>query len=79
MDPLVQQWLATLTEKEASLHKLAAVKLKKELNPPNDNDNGSYFADRCHAFVKWKKTQTTCKGIPALQAANSEKELPADA
>jgi hypothetical protein len=57
MDPLVQQWLATLTEKEANLHKLAAVKLKKELNPPNDNDNGSYFADRCHAFVKWKKTQ----------------------
>jgi len=55
MDPLVQQWLATLTEKEASLHKLAAVKLKKELNPPNDNDNGSYFADKCHAFVKWKK------------------------
>jgi hypothetical protein len=58
MDPLVQQWLATLTEKEASLHKLAEVKLKKELNLPNDNDNGSYFADRCHAFVKWKKKKT---------------------
>lgn len=57
MDPLVEVWRATLTDKERKLHDLAAIKLKKELNLPNDGDNGSYFADRCHAFMKWKKAQ----------------------
>ena len=50
-------WRATLTDKERKLHELAAVKLKKELNIPGDNDNGSYFPDKCHAFMKWKKAQ----------------------
>jgi hypothetical protein len=57
MDPLVAVWRATLTDKERKLHDLAAIKLKKELNIPGDNDNGSYFADKCHAFIKWKRAQ----------------------
>jgi hypothetical protein len=57
MDPLVAVWRSTLTEKERKLHDLAAVKLKKELNIEGDRDNGSYFADKCHAFIKWKKAQ----------------------
>jgi len=56
MDPL-SLWKATLTDKERKLHELAAVKLKKELNIEGDNDNGSYFADKCHAFLKWSKAQ----------------------
>jgi hypothetical protein len=61
MDPLVQLWRATLTDKERKLHDLAAIKLKKELNIPGDNDNGSYFPDRCHAFIKWRKSQAEPK------------------
>ena len=52
---LLTQWRASLTDKERQLHELAAVKLKKELSIPNDNDSGSYFAERCHAFLKWRK------------------------
>jgi hypothetical protein len=52
---LLTQWRASLTDKERQLHELAAVKLKKELSAPNDNDSGSYFAERCHAFLKWRK------------------------
>jgi len=56
---LVAKWRATLTEKEIQLHDLAAVKLKKELNPnADDGDNGSYFPEKCHAFRKWLKAQT---------------------
>ncbi len=55
---LVDQWFATLTPKEQQLHQLAAVMLKKSLQTDQaDNDNGSYFADRCHAFKRWVKTQ----------------------
>ena len=32
--------------------------IKKHIDSDNDNDNGSYFADKCHAFVKWKKSQS---------------------
>ena len=53
----VAKWRETLTEKERKLHDLAAIKLKKELNIPGDGDNGSYYADKCHAFLKWKKLQ----------------------
>jgi len=56
MDPLTV-WRSTLTDKERKLHELAAIKLKKELNIPGDKDNGSYFADKCHAFIKWRKAQ----------------------
>ena len=52
---LLKQWRSSLTEKEKQLHELAAVKLKKELNLPKDNDSGSYFPERCHAFLKWRK------------------------
>jgi hypothetical protein len=56
---LVDQWFATLTPKERQLHELAAVMLKKSLQTDQaDNDNGSYFADRCHAFKQWAKQQT---------------------
>jgi hypothetical protein len=57
MDPLVAVWRSTLNEKERKLHDLAAIKLKKELNIPGDKDNGSYFADKCHAFIKWRRAQ----------------------
>jgi hypothetical protein len=57
---LVDQWFATLTPKERQLHQLAAVMLKKSLQTDQaDNDNGSYFADRCHAFKQWAKQQQT--------------------
>jgi hypothetical protein len=54
---LLTQWRASLTDKERQLHELAAVKLKKELvvNGGKDGDSGSYFAERCHAFLKWRK------------------------
>jgi hypothetical protein len=61
MDPLVAEWRATLTEKERKLHDLAAIKLKKELIIPDDGDNGSYYADKCHAFLKWKKAKNLPK------------------
>jgi hypothetical protein len=55
---LLTQWRSTLTDKERQLHELAAVKLKKELivNGGKDDDSGSYFAERCHAFLKWRKS-----------------------
>lgn len=64
MDPktqaLVAEWQATLTPRERELHALAAVKLKKTLVPKDmpgdlDIDNGSYYADKCHAFKAWLK------------------------
>jgi hypothetical protein len=54
----VEQWRQTLTPKERQLHDLAAVMLKKTLATSEaDNDNGSYFPDRCHAFKQWLKAQ----------------------
>ncbi len=57
---LVKEWQASLTQRERELHALAAVKLKKTLNPKDmppekDDDNGSYYADKCHAFRAWVK------------------------
>jgi hypothetical protein len=57
---LVAKWRLTLTEKEIQLHDLAAVKLKKDLHPQGDaedGDSGSYFPEKCHAFRKWLKAQ----------------------
>jgi len=65
MDPLAA-WKATLTDKERKLHELAAIKLKKELNIEGDNDNGSYFANKCHAFLKWSKMQAQIQSEPKL-------------
>ena len=56
---LLRQWRDTLSEKEKQLHELAALKLKKVLVPKNiekDTDSGSYFPERCHAFLKWRKS-----------------------
>lgn len=57
MEAELDLWRASLTAKESALHKLAAIKLKKELIVPDDKDNGSYYPDTCHAFVKWKREQ----------------------
>jgi hypothetical protein len=68
MDPqtatLVALWKDTLTDKERQLHELAASMLKKSLVPQDPAlskdhlDNGSYYADKCHAFRAWKKQQS---------------------
>jgi hypothetical protein len=55
---LLEEWRQSLTPKERALHELAAVKLKKVLVPsdmPEDHDNGSYYAEKCHAFRAWLK------------------------
>jgi hypothetical protein len=60
MDELVEEWHATLTEKERALHDLAAIKLKKVLNAnAEDGDKGSYFPEYSHAFRAWLKTKET--------------------
>jgi hypothetical protein len=54
----VDKWKTSLTDKERRLHELAAVMLKKTIKPkdmPEDKDNGSYYADKCHAFKRWQK------------------------
>jgi hypothetical protein len=59
---LVALWRDTLSDKERQLHDLAAVMLKKSLNVKDKEkehfDNGSYYADQCHAFRAWKKQQS---------------------
>jgi len=56
---LVREWRATLTEKEAALHDLALVELKKRLvTDASDKDSGSYFPERSHAFRNWLKSQS---------------------
>jgi hypothetical protein len=60
MDPTIQQalqaWRASLTDKERRLHQLAAVELKKKI-AVDDDDNGSYYPEFCHAFKAWQKAQ----------------------
>jgi len=62
MDPTIQQalqaWRASLTDKERRLHKLAAVELKKKI-AVDDDDNGSYYPEFCHAFKAWQKAQAS--------------------
>ena len=60
---LVAEWRASLTPRERELHDLAAVKLKKVVKPSDmpgekDVDNGSYYADKCHAFKAWVKSKS---------------------
>lgn len=54
---LLEQWRATLTEKEKRLYELARVKLKKTLHSDDATDNGSFFPEYCHGFQAWKKSQ----------------------
>ena len=66
---LVAKWQATLTPKEKQLHEMAAVMLKKtvkcsDMPPDQDKDNGSYYADKCHAFQAWKKEMVSKGGNP---------------
>jgi hypothetical protein len=53
-------WRASLTEKEKALHELAAVKLKAE--NAKEGDSGSYFPEKCRAFVSWLKKHEAEKG-----------------
>ena len=55
---LVSQWKATLSQKEKELHEMAAVMLKKTINVDTEKDNGSYYEEKCHAFVKWRKANS---------------------
>lgn len=64
MDPttakLIEEWKATLTPKEKVLHELAKVMLKKSIQVDMENDNGSYYEEKCHAFKAWlKKKQSS--------------------
>ena len=64
VETLVALWKDTLSDKERQLHDLAASMLKKSLivaDPVKEKqslDNGSYYADKCHAFRTWKKQQS---------------------
>lgn len=52
----VKEWQATLTPREKELHAFAAIKLKAEKNEPGDS--GSYYPEKCRAFLTWlKKSQ----------------------
>ena len=58
----MEEWKASLSEKERKLHELAAIMLKKSLIPNDikvDKDNGSYFPDKCHSFRAWLKGNKT--------------------
>jgi hypothetical protein len=61
-ESLLKEWRETLTEKEQALHNMAQIKLKKVLEVGGeDNDQGSYFPEKSHAFRAWlaKKTKTS--------------------
>ena len=53
MEALLNEWRATLTDKEKALHELAAIKLKAEQG--EEGDSGSYFPEKCRAFRSWLK------------------------
>ena len=65
MDPkmrkLVEEWKATLTPEERTLHEMAAVMLKKSIQVDMEKDNGSYYEEKCHGFKAWLKSQTSTK------------------
>ena len=52
---LVAEWRASWTPKERELHDLATVMLKKNIKVDLEKDNGSYYAEKCHAFRAWRK------------------------
>ena len=54
---LVEEWKATLTPKERTLHEMAEVMLKKSIQVDMEKDNGSYYMEKCHAFRSWLKQQ----------------------
>ncbi len=54
---LLAEWQSSLTPKERELHELAALMLKKTLKADLEKDNGSYYAEKCHAFKAWLKAQ----------------------
>jgi len=55
MDRL-KEWQATLTPREKALHALASEKLRAESRQPGDS--GSYYPEKCRAFLTWlKKSQ----------------------
>ena len=52
----MKEWQATLSPREKELHAFAAIKLKAEKNEPGDS--GSYYPEKCRAFLTWlKKSQ----------------------
>ena len=55
MEALLNEWRATLTDKEKALHELAAIKLKAEQG--EEGDSGSYFPEKCRAFRSWLKAK----------------------
>jgi hypothetical protein len=62
MDKKLEEWRASMSEKERQLHELASVMLKKTFSntdTKNDNDNGSYFPEKSHAFRSWLKGNQT--------------------
>lgn len=61
MDKLLDEWRATLSEKEKRLHELAAVELKKVLKVGDDNDQGSYFPEYCRAFQNFLKSRQSSR------------------
>jgi len=75
MDPTIQQalqaWRASLTDKERRLHELAAVELKKKI-AVDDDDNGSYYPEFCHAFKAWQKVQVQAQADQRAQAQASQ-------
>lgn len=65
-------WRASLTEKEKALHELAAVKLKAE--NAKEGDSGSYFPEKCRAFVSWLKkheAEKAANGNPVKRSGTS--------
>jgi hypothetical protein len=57
---LLKEWRSTLTEKEQALHRMAQNKLKKVLEVDGaDDDQGSYFPEKSHAFRAWLKSKKT--------------------
>ena len=59
MEALLNEWRATLTDKEKALHELAAIKLKAEQG--EEGDSGSYFPEKCRAFRAWLKVKEAQK------------------
>jgi len=56
---LLNEWKASLTEKERKLHALAAIKLTAVHS--TEGDSGSYFPEKCRAFRAWLKEKNSKK------------------
>ena len=53
----LEAWKSQLSDKEKELHELAAIMLKKTLKADLEKDNGSYYPEKSHAYMKWLKDQ----------------------